>query len=52
MLGIHRFYLGKIGSGILMIFTLGGAGFWWIYDTICAGVGVMKDNDGLTVRKW
>jgi len=28
VLGIHRFYVGKIGAGILQIITLGGLGIW------------------------
>lgn len=30
--GGHRFYLGRIGTGIAMLLTLGGIGFWWIID--------------------
>ena len=29
-LGVDRFYLGKIGTGILKLITLGGLGMWWL----------------------
>jgi TM2 domain-containing membrane protein YozV len=44
--GVHRFYLGKIGTGLLMLFTLGGLGIWALVDFIMAVAGVMKDKDG------
>jgi len=50
--GIHRFYLGKIGTGIAMIFTLGGLGIWTLIDFIRAVCGDMTDSDGLRVKNW
>jgi len=44
--GIHRFYLGKIGTGLLMLFTLGGLGIWSLVDTILIAVGEFKDKEG------
>jgi TM2 domain-containing membrane protein YozV len=31
-LGIHRFYMGKIGTGLLWLFTGGLLGVGWVYD--------------------
>ncbi|MCL2793448.1 MAG: TM2 domain-containing protein [Spirochaetaceae bacterium] len=45
-LGVHRFYVGKIGTGILMILTLGGCGIWTIIDIILIATGSFKDVDG------
>ena len=50
MLGIHRFYAGKVGTGILMLLTLGGLGFWTIIDFIIIVLGNFKDSDGLKIK--
>ena len=50
--GIHRFYLGRTGLGILMLLTLGGCGVWSLIDLIIAACGSMKDKDGKTVSDW
>ena len=36
-LGVHRFYLGKVGTGILYFFTLGLLGFGLLYDLFTLG---------------
>ncbi|WP_016754012.1 TM2 domain-containing protein [Leptospira santarosai] len=35
--GFHRFYIGKIGTGILWIFTFGLCGFGSLYDLFSLG---------------
>ena len=49
-LGIHRFYVGKIGTGILMIITLGALGIWTLIDLIMIAVGSFKDKKGLPIK--
>ena len=49
--GIHRFYLGKIGTGILMLITCGGAGIWTLIDFIMLVLGKATDKDGKVVTK-
>jgi TM2 domain-containing membrane protein YozV len=48
--GIHRFYVGKIGTGILMLLTLGGFGLWVLVDFIMLVTGSFKDKEGLPVK--
>lgn len=50
--GAHRFYLGKIGTGVLMIFTIGGLGIWALIDLIVLTLGSFRDSDGLRVYLW
>ena len=49
-LGVHRFYVGKVGTGILMLLTLGGFGIWALIDIIMIAVGRFTDDSGLPVR--
>ena len=51
-LGVHRFYVGKVGTGVLMALTLGGCGIWMLIDTILIGVGSFRDKDGKRVYRW
>ena len=52
VLGVHRFYVGKIGTGVAMIFTLGGLGIWTLVDFIMIATGGFKDVDGKFVLDW
>lgn len=48
--GIHRFYAGKVGTGILMLLTLGGLGIWTLVDFIMIVTGSFKDKEGLPIK--
>ena len=52
MFGCHRFYVGKIGSGICQLCTLGGLGIWYLYDVIMVASGSFRDADGRRVVNW
>jgi TM2 domain-containing membrane protein YozV len=45
--GVDRFYVGKIGTGILKLLTFGGLGIWWLIDFLLIGIGKFKDKKGL-----
>ncbi|MFK7888669.1 MAG: TM2 domain-containing protein [Gammaproteobacteria bacterium] len=49
-LGVHRFYVGKIGTGILMLLTFGGLGIWSLIDLIVIICGNFKDKNGLAIK--
>jgi hypothetical protein len=50
--GAHRFYVGKTGSGIAMICTLGGLGIWYLYDVIMIASGQFTDAEGRRLVRW
>jgi TM2 domain-containing membrane protein YozV len=50
--GVHRFYVGKIGTGILQLVTLGGLGIWALIDFIMIVVGAFRDADGQVLDQW
>lgn len=50
--GAHRFYVGKIGTGLLQLCTLGGLGLWYLYDLIVLASGEFRDADGRRVALW
>jgi len=57
-LGIHRFYVGKTGSGIAMLLlTLSILGlvvtaFWALIDWIMVACGSFKDGEGKLIKTW
>lgn len=47
--GAHRFYVGKVGTGVLYIFTVGGLGFGWIIDMVMICCNKFTDSTGAVV---
>jgi TM2 domain-containing membrane protein YozV len=52
-LGVHRFYVGKVGTGIVQIVTLAGfLGIWPLIDFIMIIVGKFTDKQGKVLENW
>ena len=47
---MHRFYVGKVGTGIIQLLTLGGFGIWTLVDLIMIATQTFKDSDGLPIK--
>lgn len=50
-LPFHRFYVGKIGTGILYWLTAGGFGIWYVVDIVMILLDVFTDKQGRKLRK-
>ena len=58
LLGLHRSYVGKVGTGIVMLLlsiTLFGivlSGLWNLIDMVMIVSGKFTDADGRLIRNW
>ena len=48
--GVHRFYCGKIISGVLMVLTIGGLGIWALVDFVIVCFGEFTDSQRRKIK--
>jgi TM2 domain-containing membrane protein YozV len=51
-LGVDRFYLGYIGTGILKIITFSGFGIWYLIDLVTIFTNHKKAKDGTSLKGY
>ena len=51
VIGSHRFYVGKTGTGILMLLTFGGLGIWLLIDLILIITGQFTNKAGEKIAR-
>jgi len=52
MIGVHHFYAGRVGYGVLYIFTGALFGIGWLVDLILIATGSYKDQYGFVIEDW
>lgn len=50
--GAHRFYTGRIGTGVVQLLTLGGLGIWAMVDAVLIATGSFRDSEGDRIVEW
>ncbi len=52
LFGAHRYYTGKIWTGVIMLLTGGGFVIWWIIDLVVILVGEFDDKQNRKLYRW
>jgi len=52
VLGVHRYYVGKTGTGVIWTLTAGCCGIGWLVDIFTILAGGFYDGDGNAIRRW
>lgn len=52
VLGVHRFYAGKVGTGLLYLLTGGLFGIGYLIDVVMIALGSFTDKNGLPIKNW
>ncbi len=50
--GVHRYYVGKIATGLMQLCTAGGLGIWVLFDLLVILLGGFTDKEGKLITKW
>ena len=50
--GAHRFYAGKMVTGVIQLFTVGGLGIWVLIDLTMIIMGAFEDKQGNRITEW
>jgi hypothetical protein len=50
--GAHRFYVGRTGSAIVQLLTVGGLGLWMLADLIMILTESFRDAEGRRLTVW